>query len=141
MATRRNIYEMNYERIEKIFGGKLEEFLKSEPGSSMKFKSSGFMDLNIDRLGNNEGCPVISMSHYYENNGDLVPDPDMEIKLNPVYKMAEALTYQDTYRYQEVYPEPGKYYPALKKDLNAFLGQWTKNIINQKFELVEIKKG
>jgi hypothetical protein len=32
--------------------------------------------------------------------------------------------------YQEVYPEPGKYYPKLKKELNAFLNDWLKNMID-----------
>jgi len=28
-------------------------------------------------------------------------------------------------------PEPGKVYPRLKKDLNAFLRQWLTNLIDQ----------
>jgi len=32
--------------------------------------------------------------------------------------------------YQEVYPKPGKYYPKLKKELNAFLNDWLKNMID-----------
>ena len=31
--------------------------------------------------------------------------------------------------YQEVYPEPGKYYQKLKKELNGFLNDWLKNMI------------
>jgi len=54
-------------------------------------------------------------------------------------KMAEALTFRNDYLgiYQEVYPEPGKYYPKLKKELNAFLNDWLRNMIEvQKYQLV-----
>jgi hypothetical protein len=42
------------------------------------------------------------------------------------------LTFQNDYLgiYQVVYPEPGKYYPKLKKDLNEFLIDWLQNIID-----------
>ena len=52
--------------------------------------------------------------------------------------MAGALTFRDGYMgiYQEVYPEPGKYYPKLKKELNEFLNKWLKNMIEvHKYQL------
>jgi hypothetical protein len=74
------------------------------------------------------------MSHYYKQNGDLCPDPDMEIKIIPEIKMAEAMTYEDSFGYKQVYIENGKkYYPALKKDLNYFLNKWLSNLKEQKF--------
>jgi len=47
--------------------------------------------------------------------------------------MAEALSYQDQFGYQYVYPEPGKVDIKAKKDLNAFLNKWLTNLINQGF--------
>jgi hypothetical protein len=46
--------------------------------------------------------------------------------------MDEALTYRNDYTriYQEVYPEHGKYYPKLKKELNYFLNNWLKTMID-----------
>jgi hypothetical protein len=37
----------------------------------------------------------------------MIPDPDMEITVNRKNETAEALTYQDTYGYQEVYSGDG----------------------------------
>jgi uncharacterized protein YqiB (DUF1249 family) len=53
--------------------------------------------------------------------------------------MAEALSFQNDYLgiYQVVYPEPGKYYPELKKELNEFLNEWLQNIINTQYQLAE----
>lgn len=65
-------------------------------------------------------------------------DPDMEVKIYPDLKMAEALSFRNDYIgiYQEVYPEPGKYYPKLKTELNDFLNNWLKNMIElQRYQL------
>ena len=52
--------------------------------------------------------------------------------------MAEAMTYQDSFGYKEVYhdldPETGKYRkvaPKLKKELNSFLNKWLSNLLQQ----------
>ena len=119
-----NLYEQNYKILEEILGDltKLPEYLK--------LKSSGFMDLNMDNLGNDR----IALSHNYEQNGDLIPDPDMEIRILPELKAIEALSYQDTYGYQAVYPEPGKVNIRAKQKLNVFLSHWLKNLRDQGFK-------
>ncbi len=40
---------------------------------SVKIENSGFMALIIEKHG-----AQIVVAHYFETNGDLVPDPDME---------------------------------------------------------------
>jgi hypothetical protein len=118
---------MIYEKLDKLTGG-IEKFASSN--NYLKLQSSGFMDLIIECNTPN----YISMSHYYKQNGDLCPDPDMEIKIIPEIKMAEAMTYEDSFGYKQVYIENGKkYYPALKKDLNYFLNKWLSNLKEQKF--------
>jgi hypothetical protein len=100
-----------------------------------KLSSPGFMDLNIDVLRNNDKELVIGMAHNYIQNGDVMADPDMEIKIHKELEAAEALTYQQDSLgiYQEVYPEPGKVNTRLKKDLNRFLKQWLCNLESQGF--------
>lgn len=116
---RRTIYEINYERVEPL----LAEYNKIEV--------KGYMPLVIEKIGENE----YSLAHYYEQDGDLVQDPEMTIKIHPELKMVEALTYYQPALgiYQEVYPEPGKFYPILKKELNEFLGMWLRNLKQQGF--------
>ena len=64
----------------------------------------------------------------------MIADPDMEIRIYNDMKMAEALTYQDTYRYEEVYPQPGQVNVTLKLRLNQFLRQWLTNLQRQGFK-------
>jgi uncharacterized protein YqiB (DUF1249 family) len=101
------------------------------PPEYAKSRSKGFMDLNLDLLYKTTDCMGIALAHYFEQHGDLVPDPDMQIRVYPATKMAEALTYQDQFGYREVYPQPGKVNIAAKKDLNIFLNQWLKNCLEQ----------
>ncbi|CAN5819791.1 hypothetical protein BH10BAC2_BH10BAC2_27110 [soil metagenome] len=117
-----------YEQIFKKISSLVPDLDKIEPGEGIKLKSKNFMDLNIDVLWKEEDKITFSMAHYYKQNGDMVPDPDMEIAVYPKQKMAEALSYQDSYGYREVYPEPEKFYPKAKKELNSFLNQWLNNI-------------
>jgi uncharacterized protein YqiB (DUF1249 family) len=130
-TARKNIYERIWDKLEKILGD-----LTSLP-EYRKFKAEGFMDLGFDNLGGNR----IALSHYYEDpSGDMIPDPDMEILLHPDTKMAEALTYKDSFLYREVYPREGCVNPKAKKDLNDFLDQWLSNILQQGFKPAQCKK-
>jgi len=127
----RPIYEIIYSKLEKVLGD------LTELPNSMKLEASGFMDLSMNVLERDIDHIKISLSHYYSQNGDLVPDPDMEIRIYPESKMAEALTFQDSYLYQEVYPTPQTVSPRLKIQLNRFLNQWLTNIIDQKHKPVQ----
>ncbi len=60
------------------------------------------MDLNLDLLEQTSDNTIIALSHYYKHpSGDMIADPDMTIRVNLPDKTAEALTYQDIYRYDE----------------------------------------
>jgi len=89
----RPIYEIIYSKLEQVLGD-----LTQLP-DHIKLEASGFMDLSMDVLVRESDHIRISLSHYYSQNGDLVPDPDMELRIFPDLKMAEALTFQDAYRY------------------------------------------
>jgi len=120
----------------------LEASLKKgiQYGKSSFGENSGMMDLNLDVLGmDKENRYIIALSHYYSQNGDLVADPDMQVRIDFEQKTAEALTYQDTYGYIEVYPEKkGKTFvnTKAKKAQNKFLSQWLTNLINQDHKII-----
>ena len=132
------IYETIYKRLYRLVPH-LDEI---EVGNAVTLKASGFMDLHVDVLSKGETPHAgitftrIALSHYYRHpSGDMIADPDMEIKVYHDSKqragMAEALTYQDSFGYQEVYPDENHVRPRLKKDLNSFLSQWLKNLLQQ----------
>lgn len=113
------IYEKNYQKIRPL----LADYRKVEV--------KGFMPLVIEKISNNR----YSVAHYYECNGDLMRDPELVIQINDEAGTAEVLTYtQDNLGiYEEVYPEPNKVRPRLKKELNQFLSVWLDNLKMQGF--------
>jgi uncharacterized protein YqiB (DUF1249 family) len=126
-----NSFEQIYKKIYAI----APELDKVEAGEALKLKSGGFMDLNIDILSRDKDSSIIAMSHYYKHpSGDMIADPDMEIKIHHNAKMAEALTYQDGFGYRQVYPKEGFVNPQAKTDLNKFLNSWLNNLKSQGFK-------
>jgi hypothetical protein len=67
----------------------------------------------------------------------LVPSTDMQ------FGRVEAVEFQQAIPpiYQEVYPQPGRYNPVLRKSLNDFLAFWLRNLRSQGHRLVEEKGG
>ena len=132
---KKTIYEIMYEKLVKL--GIINQDGSLKFNEYLKLKSGIFMDLNIDHLSHKDDdrSIVISLAHNYVQDGDVMADPDMEIRIIPSMKMVEALTFQQdsTGTYQQVYLEDGRFYPTLKKDLNDFLNYWLKNLIEQGF--------
>jgi len=121
-----SIFERIFKKLDQLG---VNEFITSE-GDYRKSQVSGYMDLSIDKIYQGDNYTLISLQHYFKQNGDLVPDPDMVVK---VYDegSAEAISFQDQFQYLEVYPYPNKVIPKYKKELNAFLNTWLNNLIDQ----------
>ncbi len=128
-TTRRpSQYEQNYARLEALMGQPLGDL---RGGRSYRRRAPGFMDLVVEVLPQDPepGAMVLSLCHYFEMNGDLCQDPEMTVRVFS-HGMVEALSFQQAIPpiYQEVYPEPGKVYPRLKRELNSFLSLWLRNL-------------
>ncbi len=133
--NQQTIYEKNYDRLMAIAPG-LEDKLENYKHDSIYGKSvkTGYMDFNLEVLDRDKTGFYIAISHYFESNGDLVADPDMEIFLNLQKRTIEALHFQDAYRYIEVYPDKRNrdlFSKHQKKDQNDFLADWLRNLKNQ----------
>ena len=140
----RNRYELHYAKVEALLQQPLTEL---RPEAVIRLQAPGFMDLVVEVLlpCQETGATVLSLCHYFELNGDLCQDPEMTVRLfapgstegltltpstNPKLGRAEALTFQQAVPpiYQEVYPQPGRFHPKLRSQLNSFLGQWLSNL-------------
>ena len=122
------IQERIYDALKDLLGN-----LRELP-EYCKMKSFSFMDLNLDRLEQRNTITTIGLSHYYKHpSGDMIPDPDMEIRIFHELEMAEALSFQDIFGYKRVYHENGYIDAKAKRELNNFLLQWLKNLKAQGF--------
>lgn len=142
-------FQVIFKRLKRL----IPDLVELEPGDSRTFEAGdSYMPLNLDVLErhletkpNPGGVSTIdalwlriSLAHTYIQNGDVMSDPDMEIRvyLMDDWQRAEALTYQldGLGIYQQVYPEPGRVCPRLKQQLNAFLLEWLNNIRKQGYQ-------
>ena len=128
---RSTVYEMIYKRITPILSALGEDYY-------VKLEVSGFMDLHINLLEKDPetGAVEISLAHYREQNGDMISDPDMTVRVYMDRQMAEALSYQDTFGYRKVYTQ-GKHNTWVntnaKRELNHFLNFWLQNLKSKGF--------
>lgn len=132
------VHETIFKRLVSI--GIIDSEGKPQFTEALKIKSGGYMDLNLDMLYEEDGGYTIAMAHNYIQNGDVMADPDMEIRIIPSMKMAEALSFRQDGSIpinQHVYEEVDgqiMVYPKLKKELNSFLSGWLLNLKKQGFK-------
>jgi hypothetical protein len=128
----KNVYNSIFLKLKQI--GILNEKGRMQP-NYMKFKSEGLMDLNVDKLS----ASIIALAHNGIQNGDVMADPDVEVRINDEKEECEALSFQNDYMgiYQQVYPDGGGCNTKLKKDLAIFVDDWLSNIIDSEYVLSE----
>ena len=88
MNTVNTIYTRIYNKLAKL----IPDLVTLETGEAMKsLGQAGLMDLNLDVLYTGDDHTVIALSHYYKHtSGDLIADPDMEIRVFHNWRGAEA---------------------------------------------------
>ena len=139
MTRKKNLrspFDSIYKKILKVIPGLIEHIKTGKlAGKSRVDPGGGLMDLNYDFITHDKnGHPIIALSHYFKQNGDMVADPDMQIRLIPEMEIAEAMTYQDQFGFKQVYSEQdGKSFVnrRYRNELNRFLNTWLTNIIHQ----------
>lgn len=150
-------------QIIKTKGG-LEKF--KEGDESIKVENDPYMDLHIEYIGEGpNGYDSISVAHYFEQNGDLMKDPEMcfevrDIEVLKIVKGASKVVIEKVLvpylfiqdggrlsRYDEVYTtdEEGRVVHTdqnLLYQLKRFAEKWDKNIKQQGFVTAsKVKKG
>lgn len=123
------IFEKNFKLLKPILDRLEYAYYKDK--DYMCLSTEGFMDLHVDILYR-EPILRIAMAHNYIQNGDVCPDPDMEIEIHRGREMAVAKTFQDIYHY-ECYDDLDDIAHNQKKynDLQSFLNQWLCNLHEQ----------
>lgn len=110
--------------------------------SHLKLDNSNgiFMPVVIEKIADFEfkGFKTVqySIAHYFEQNGDLVPDPDITffvLKDRP--EMIFPASYQDQHKYDVIIwqddDDVWKYNPLLGDSMVSFCNVWLKNIKRQ----------
>lgn len=118
--------------VEKILNslGVLTDFQTSDE-FAVKIRNEGYMPLSIEKHGE-----VITVTHYFEQNGDLIPDPDMEfVNLGGLDWLPVAIQHSSGHYSRAAICEDGvwKYKPRAMRDLQSFSRMWARNLLAQGF--------
>ena len=116
-----------------LFGGL--DALKEHP---IRLKVEGFMPLVIEHVGlGPRGRPLVSVAHYYEQQGDLMADPDMsfEVADDTWYPVEFQQASPPVYQRAVSVGDDGKVLikPKLVADLKRFAALWDRNLRDQGF--------
>jgi len=119
--------------INKVARKILLKILGAMGGKSKKFDADGgFMPLSVEVIGQTKMGREISLAHYYEQNGDLMADPEM-IFLEKHGEFYAAYYKQDglgLQKYSIKYDSEKMigWNRILQKDQTQFANMWLKNI-------------
>jgi hypothetical protein len=97
----------------------------------------GFMPLSIEYAGVGlRGGSLVSIAHYYQQNGDMMADPDLVVEIigdewHPVTYQQDNIGLYEEAVYQE--GEKVLLRPKLIEDLQSFMELWNINLQQQGF--------
>ncbi len=133
----------------KLFGHMIEGLNDKETSRRIGGEIGGgqpFMPVSIEFLYEGKLGKVYSVSHYYEQNGDLMSDPDVTFIILKTDEKIYPMTFrQDNLGIDDVFmliDSDGnlKYKKHQQKDLGVFCNQWILNIKVQQPEFFKGKK-
>lgn len=128
------------QKAAKIFNVLIKQ-MKGEDHLKLDNSNGAFMPVSIERLSTGVSFGPIkvnlfSLTHYFKQNGDLIPDPDMLFAVNQTdSNTIWPFSYQDQYGFQEgIYKDSSgawKISKSIQHDHASFAGMWLKNIKHQ----------
>ena len=103
---------------------------------------SGLMAVSVERINEVSHGPIYSVAHYYEQNGDLMADPDVEFLkvthegINYYYPLTYKQDGLGIYWQHVIFEQQDgktiyKYNRKGQADLSAFCNSWMRNIKHQ----------
>jgi hypothetical protein len=125
---------MKLRPVNKQAGKILEKLTKGlEYATSRKIDNTEgtFMAVHVDRIGDD----LYSVAHYYQQNGDMMADPDVVFWRRPDGWFPVEITQHGLGRYSRLlWVEKGevvKWNPRAYNDCKIFCGTWMQNIKQQ----------
>ena len=122
-------------RAEEVFRKLTEGLVKVGDHRKIDNAPGSFMAACVEIIGRTSLGPLVSIAHYYEQNGDMMRDPDVVFVIGAdqhVYPISYRQDGLGTYLESAVL-EDGKWKVRTKMqaDLCSFCTQWMRNVDDQ----------
>jgi len=123
--------KMFYKKMEVVLGKNIKEI---EGNFHLKLINEPYMRFTFESIGEDEKYRFFAMAHYYEQNGDLVADPDIEFAVHKKTGDLIPMGIMQMGMYKRYfYPDTMKINMAGSKSLMSFLNMWSGNLVSQGF--------
>lgn len=101
--------------------------------ANLRLEQDGYQPLVIEKVGQH----LVSVAHYYQQNGDTVPDPDVVFFTGygdwvPM-EISQALGYTCAAWLSDDGQKIERFQPRAQADIASFCRTWAKNIRDQKW--------
>ena len=118
-----------------LFGG-----ISQLPDNPIKIEVEGFMPLSIEFIGTGpREWPLVAVIHFYEQDGDLMRDPEMQFEVDP-----EGIWHPVYYRQDSLMMVQGAVFRSsetgevmirskLIREFQQFMKLWDQNLQDQGF--------
>jgi hypothetical protein len=121
-------------KAQAIFQAAVDQIPEGDTSATIDTKR-GYMALHVERIGDCRYGPLFSFAHYYEQNGDMMRDPDV-VMIRHVGGGFFPISYrQDGLGMDREYVrfEGDKVFIHRKQqaDLAVFCGTWAQNLKEQ----------
>ena len=131
MEKQKQMHSKIIKQFDELFGRNLPI-----DNSCMLYRGDGFMDLVINIIHESETDKIISMGHYFVQEGLPYPDPLVHFRVDRENSIVTPMVFKNMI--QQTRNERGKdLSEKIQDDLRQYLFFWLNNIMMQGYSLVE----
>ena len=118
--------------LDTLTAGLEEPWLPNAVSARTYDNGGGFMAAVVERIGPHR----YSVAHYFEQNGDLVADPDLELVHYEGAWYASGITHAPPFGYTRALTcddagKPDRWYPRAYRELRSFATTLLRNVREQ----------
>ncbi len=128
-----NVHNQVFDRNYKLLTELCPKIKEIHIFEHLVLKSENHLPLHITFINQSTDFLKIAITHYKKQNDDLIPDPELIIKFHKTYKIVEVLSYQDEFGFVPVYNERGEIDIQRRDELNNFLRNWLRRLLQEEF--------
>ena len=128
-------------KAEAIFNKLTEGLTKVGDHKKIDNANGSFMAVCVEIIDETKAGKIVSVAHYFEQNGDLMRDPDCTFLISDGTFTGEAGVFPISFRQDNMgidqeaatVQEDGHIlmHPNMQRDISTFCCQWMKNIQEQ----------
>ena len=118
-----SIFEKNYNLLTELNPDLIG---KPEDNHDTTFLHDGIR-FQVHKIQEDKLESIVSISHTFLQNGEIMVDLEFILKFQPYLKMVEVLSYQDQFGVIVAYNSDGSVIPKNKLSLNNYLNKWLKD--------------